>query len=85
MTGACHGYQIENIWPQSLNCKICKEANLSAHIRLIPVEGITELPDIPSDEALEARKRRNELVLLNVTTVMAVLVVSFAWVLLSLD
>ncbi len=58
---------------------------MSAHFRVIPVEGVTELPDIPRQALARARKRRNELLLLNVTTVIAVLMVSCAWILLALD
>jgi len=57
---------------------------LSAHIRVVPVEGVTELPDFASLAQPRPRKRY-DLLLLNVTTVIAVLVVSCAWVLLSLD
>jgi hypothetical protein len=57
---------------------------LSAHIRVVPVEGVTELPDFAA-LAEDRPQKRYELLLLNVTTVIAVLVVSCAWVLLSLD
>jgi hypothetical protein len=45
---------------------------------------VTQLPDFAS-LVQDRPKRRNDLLLLNVTTVIAVLVVSCAWVLLSLD
>jgi hypothetical protein len=57
---------------------------LSAHIRVIPVEGVTELPDIPL-RFFARPKKRNEFLLLNITTAIAVLVVSCAWILLALD
>ena len=57
---------------------------MSAHIRVVPVEGVTQLPDFAS-LVQDRPKRRSDLLLLNVTTVIAVLVVSCAWVLLTLD
>ncbi|MET0279028.1 MAG: hypothetical protein ABW198_11930 [Pseudorhodoplanes sp.] len=57
---------------------------MSAHIRLVPVEGVTELPDIPL-RFFERPKKRSELILLNVTTILSVIVVSCAWILLALD
>jgi hypothetical protein len=68
----------------SSQAKIRRESDLSAHIRVLPVEGVTELPDFAS-LAQERPQKRYDLILLNVTTVIAVLVVSCAWVLLSLD
>jgi hypothetical protein len=79
-----HGYQLANIWPEAPKRKIRRESDLTAHIRVVPVEGVTQLPDFAS-LAQDRPKRRNDLLLLNVTTVIAVLVVSCAWVLLSLD
>lgn len=57
---------------------------MSAHIRVVPVEGVTELPDI-SLRFFERPKKRSELILLNVTTILSVIVVSCAWILLALD
>ncbi|MET0868250.1 MAG: hypothetical protein ABWY35_09115 [Pseudorhodoplanes sp.] len=57
---------------------------MSAHIRVVPVEGVTELPDIPL-RFFERPKKRSELILLNVTTILSVIVVSCAWILLALD
>lgn len=52
--------------------------------RVIPVEGVTELPDL-SKLVRERPDRRNELLLLNVMTVNAIVVVFCAWIFLALD
>jgi hypothetical protein len=54
--------------------------------RVIPVEGISRVPDITHDvEEAEARRQRSELLLLNVATGLAVLLVSCAWIAIALD
>jgi hypothetical protein len=54
--------------------------------RVIPVEGISRIPDIAHDvEEAEARQQRAELLLLNVATGLAVLLVSCAWIAIALD
>ena len=57
---------------------------MSAQFQVIPVEGVTELPELPV-RATERPRSRAELILLNVTAAIAVLVVSCAWILLALD
>ena len=57
---------------------------MSASLRVIPVAGVTALPDFEC-LAEERPQSRYDLVLLNVTTVIAVMVVSCAWILLTLD
>ena len=63
---------------------------MQVETRVVPVEGITPLPgiartaaDIPDDA--QARQQRAELVLLNVATALAVLLVSCAWIAIALD
>lgn len=58
--------------------------------RVIPVEGVTQVPDI--SEAFdhdvvdaEARRHRHELLLLNIATALAVMLVSCAWIAIALD
>jgi hypothetical protein len=62
---------------------------VSAHIRVIPVEGVTKLPDFAAQadsfEERRARRERNELLLLSTATGLSVVLVSCAWVLLALD
>jgi hypothetical protein len=62
---------------------------VSAHFRVIPVAGVTELPDFAeqaaSSEELRQRRERNELRLLSTATGLSVVLVSCAWVLLALD
>jgi hypothetical protein len=88
-SGGPHGYQIENIWAQPPKREIRKETIVSAHIRVIPVEGVTELPDFAeqaaSSEDLLRRRERNELLLLSIATGLSIVLVSCAWVLLALD
>ena len=57
---------------------------MSAQLRVIPVEGVTELPDIAA-MADERPHSPLEMVLLSVSTAIAILVVSCAWILLALD
>jgi hypothetical protein len=68
---------------------IRKETIVSAHIRVIPVEGVTELPDFAaqavSAEQLRERRERNELRLLKIATGLSIVLVSCAWVFLALD
>ena len=62
--------------------------------RVIPVEGISEVPGIAGDlaedlahnlEDMEARRQRAELQLLNVATGLAVTLVCCAWIAIALD
>ncbi len=59
--------------------------------RVIPVEGISKVPGLAEafdrdlEQAAEARRQKSELLLLNVATGLAVLLVSCAWVALALD
>ncbi len=58
---------------------------MSINIRVIPVEGVTALPDVAElPDATDIRDRR-ELQLLNIAAVLAVSLVSCAWVLLALE
>lgn len=54
--------------------------------RVIPVKGIAKVP-VASDEveAAELRRQNGELLLLNVATGLAVLLVSCAWIAIALD
>lgn len=56
--------------------------------RVIPVEGISRVPvparDLYGEDA-QTRQRRDELVLLNVVTGLAVALVSCAWIAIALD
>ncbi len=59
---------------------------MSINMRVIPVEGVTALPDIAElPKEADIRRDKRELLLLNVATGLAVLLVSCAWVLLALD
>jgi hypothetical protein len=62
---------------------------VSAHIRVIPVAGVTALPDFAaqaaSAEQLRERRERNELLLLSIATGLSIVLVSWAWVFLALD
>jgi hypothetical protein len=54
--------------------------------RIIPVEGISEVPVAAEDvELAEARRQRRELRLLNVATGLSLLLVCSAWVAMALD
>lgn len=59
---------------------------MSVNIRVIPVEGVTALPDIADlpNEA-DIRRDKRELMLLNIAAGLAVSLVSCAWVLLALE
>lgn len=53
---------------------------------VIPVEGISKVPDIAHDvDQAEARRQKAELLLLNVASALAVLLVSCAWIAIALD
>ena len=59
---------------------------VSINIRVIPVEGVTALPDVAElPNATDIRRDRRELQLLNIAAVLAVSLVSCAWVLLALE
>ncbi len=59
---------------------------MSAHVQVIPVDGIIELPEVAEQVlASETLRERNELRLLNVATTLSIALVSVAWVLLALD
>lgn len=54
--------------------------------RIIPVEGVSEVPLAIADvEQAEARRQRRELLLLNVAAALSVLLVCCAWVAIALD
>jgi hypothetical protein len=54
--------------------------------RIIPVEGVSEVPLAIADvEQAEARRQRRELLLLNVVAGLSVLLVCCAWVAIALD
>lgn len=52
--------------------------------RVIPVEGISQVPGIIHDN-LDTDQQSGELLLLNVATVLSVAVVCFAWIAIALD
>ncbi len=59
---------------------------MSPSARVIPVEGITELPDFAAElQEPEARDEQGDLLLLNVTTGLSVILICCAWILLALD
>lgn len=59
---------------------------MSVHMRVIPVAGVTALPDIPElVQEAENRPSQWELALLSVASGLAVICVSCAWVLLALE
>jgi hypothetical protein len=54
--------------------------------KVIPVQGIAEVPDIvEGHEEAEARRHRAELLLLNVATALAIALVTSAWVAIALE
>jgi hypothetical protein len=54
--------------------------------RIIPVEGVSEVPlAIEDAERAEARRQRRELLLLNVVAGLSVLLVCCAWVAIALE
>ena len=56
--------------------------------RVIPVEGISRVPVPGIAQELddgEVRRQREEMLLLNVATALAVLLVSCAWIAIALD
>jgi hypothetical protein len=54
--------------------------------KVIPVDGISKVPAALDDvEAAELQQRKRELLLLNVATGLAVLLVSCAWIAIALD
>lgn len=59
---------------------------MSVNIRVIPVDGVTALPDIAEmpDEG-DIRRDTRELLLLNTAAGLAVSLVSCAWILLALE
>lgn len=59
---------------------------MSVNMRVIPVDGVTAIPDIADlpNEA-DIRRDRRELQLLRIATGLAVSLVSCAWVLLALE
>ena len=52
--------------------------------RVIPVEGISQVPGIIHDNS-DTDQQSGELLLLNVATVLSVAVVCFAWIAIALD
>jgi hypothetical protein len=54
--------------------------------KVIPVDGISKVPAALDDvEAAALQQRKRELLLLNVATGLAVLLVSCAWIAIALD
>lgn len=58
--------------------------------RIMPVEGMAKVPGMGRDladeiQTAEARQQRDELVLLNVATGLAVALVCCAWIAIALD
>jgi hypothetical protein len=54
--------------------------------RVIPADGISTVPGITEGEDdAGTRQRKNELLLLNVATGLAVMLVSCAWIAIALD
>ncbi|MFZ5692766.1 MAG: hypothetical protein ACOY5F_16075 [Pseudomonadota bacterium] len=54
--------------------------------RIIPVEGVSEVPlALDEVEQAEARRQRRELLLLNVAAGLSILLVCCAWVAIALD
>ena len=59
---------------------------MSVNIRVIPVDGVTALPDIAElPNEVDIRRDKRELLLLNIAAELAVSLVSCAWVLLALE
>ena len=59
---------------------------MSVNIRVIPVDGITALPDVAElPNEVDIRRDKRELLLLNIAAGLAVSLVSCAWVLLALE
>ena len=59
---------------------------MSVNIRVIPVDGVTALPDIDElRNEMDIRRDKRELLLLNIAAGLAVSLVSFAWILLALE
>lgn len=54
--------------------------------RVIPVDGISTVPGVAEgDDDAGMAQQRNELLLLNITTGLAVLLVCCAWIAIALD
>jgi len=58
--------------------------------RVVPVDGMSKVPGMGRDladeiDTAEASQRRDELVLLNVATALAVALVCCAWIAIALD
>ena len=59
---------------------------MSVNIRVIPVDGVTALPDIAElPNEVDIRRDERELLLLNIAVGLAVSLVSCGWVLLALE
>lgn len=59
---------------------------MSVNIRVIPVDGVTALPDITElPNEVDIRRDEHESLLLNIAVGLAVLLVCCAWVLLALE
>lgn len=57
---------------------------MSAQIHVIPVEGITAIPELEA-HAEERNNDRLEFILLSLSTAIAIVTTSCAWILLTLD
>ena len=59
---------------------------MRAETRIIPVAGISRVPGIADEvEDANVRWQKNELLLLNVATGLAITLVSCAWIAIALD
>ncbi len=59
---------------------------MSVNMRVIPVDGVTAIPDVGDlPNEVDIRRDRRELLLLRIATGLAVSLVSCAWVLLALE
>ena len=58
---------------------------MSANVRIIPVPGITEMPEVVDTDERAIRSEKRALLLLNCAAVLSVTLVSCGWVLLALE
>jgi len=58
---------------------------VSANVRIIPVPGITEIPEVADADEREIRSEKRALLLLNCAAGLSVMLVSCGWVLMALE